>query len=68
MARKAERFIPLQPEQEITERAAVGMLQLILNDSLAVMKSEEYHPDARLFAQRIAYNVVTWNAVTGPLQ
>jgi len=53
---------------EVTERAAVGMLQVLLNDSLVVMRNEEYHPDARLHAQRIAHNIIEWNAVTGPLQ
>lgn len=49
------------------EKNAVGLLQALLNDSLRVMRSQEYSPDARMESQRVARMIIEWNTIDGPL-
>lgn len=43
---------------------ALSVLKLILKDAVSVLRDEERSPDARMFGQRVARNIVLWDGGT----
>lgn len=56
----------MTPEERA--KAAVWLVQLVLNDMLAVLRDVSNSPDARLLARHSAQNILRWDAGTDTVE